>query len=261
MSFKLSFSHLRYSKTKLVDAAMTAGKALLFDNLSLAEASNVMKTEFERPLTKTVTFLSKAMAPTLNDHPASDTKGEKLLLRTLVDPSQRSVYVGDVVAVKVPLETGEKVLVRRLVAQEGDEMISDDSEDEPFRIPRDHCWILGDNEDIPYQEAEDSRTHGPVPYSSIIGRVLYSCRSSTDHGSVENSEDAMEDDQPILEQTFNFPGSTTGARLAYTAFSNSNVTLVEGCTETNHTVGRLFYFIWKESISCGSVCPMQKTVS
>lgn len=36
------------------------------------------------------------------------------------------------------------------------------------------------------QEVKDSRLFGPVSMSSIVGRVIYSLRSSVDHGPVDN---------------------------------------------------------------------------
>jgi hypothetical protein len=47
------------------------------------------------------------------------------------------VYVGDVVAFNSPLHPPDmqNVMIRRVAAMEGDEMVSDDPEDTPFFIP------------------------------------------------------------------------------------------------------------------------------
>lgn len=39
---------------------------------------------------------------------------------------------------------------------------------------------------INWQEANDSRTFGPVPMSDIVGRVIYCLRTAVDHGPVQN---------------------------------------------------------------------------
>lgn len=98
-----------------------------------------------------------------------------------------------------PAALGEQaLLVRRIVALEGDEMISDLPGDEPFvcvcvrptlalhthlsdyrhrlwrSIPPGHAWVTRDNEALPLNEAPDSRTFGPLPLSAITGRCVTS---------------------------------------------------------------------------------------
>uniref|UniRef100_A0A0D9W1Q6 Uncharacterized protein n=1 Tax=Leersia perrieri TaxID=77586 RepID=A0A0D9W1Q6_9ORYZ len=47
-------------------------------------------------------------------------------------------------------------------------------------------------------EARDSRVFGPVPMTDILGRVVYSLRTAVDHGPVENSRMAMNQDSSVL---------------------------------------------------------------
>ncbi len=62
-----------------------------------------------------------------------------------------------------------------------------------------YCWVLADNEDLTFPDVIDSRTFGPLPMESILGRVVYAARSPTDHGPVENSQAGMEQDAAVLE--------------------------------------------------------------
>lgn len=62
-----------------------------------------------------------------------------------------------------------------------------------------HCWVLADNAQLEPPRVIDSRAFGLLPLSAIVGRVLYCARSHTDHGPVENSEEGMAADAPVLE--------------------------------------------------------------
>lgn len=123
--------------------------------------------------------------------------GGTLLIRKLPYPDTRQLYVGDVVLLKDP-EKKDDYLVRRLVATEGYEMISKDEKDAPFVLEENECWVVSANSKLKPKEAKDSRLFGPIPMTSIVGRVIYSLRSAVDHGPVQNSSLATIQDSPVL---------------------------------------------------------------
>ncbi|CAM6091673.1 unnamed protein product [Calypogeia fissa] len=129
--------------------------------------------------------------------PTFVSEGENVLVRSITTPSARSVFVSDVVMLRHPSDPSRK-LVRRVAAVEGDEMLSSNEQDEPFKLERGHCWVLCDNPSINAKEAQDSRTFGPLAVSNIEGRVIYFRRSTVDHGPVLNSDEAMEEDSAVL---------------------------------------------------------------
>jgi len=43
-------------------------------------------------------------------------------------------------------EKPDDLLVRRLAAVEGYEMVSKDEKEEPFILEKDECWVVSDNE-------------------------------------------------------------------------------------------------------------------
>jgi signal peptidase I len=108
---------------------------------------------YRRELTTVMYLSGAAMAPTLNPAAlSSNSTGlvDRLLVRNIPRPSHRSVFVGDVVAFNSPLSptSEQSVMVRRVGAGPGDEMVSDDPDCSPFRIPDGHCWVLADNEEL-----------------------------------------------------------------------------------------------------------------
>lgn len=159
---------------------------------------------FHKQMTSVGVLTGIAMSPTLNSSGLTEPAAvESFLLRSIPRPkAYRSIFDGDVVAFSSPLSStkeADHVMVRRVAALEGDEMVSDDPDCEPFTIPKDHAWVLADNEKLEPKEAIDSRVFGPIPMQSILGRVIYAAQSATNHGYVENSIDAMELDAPVLE--------------------------------------------------------------
>ena len=105
---------------------------------------------FLRLLTASDGPAGAAMAPTLNAKAASPQSGsspsatssssitvEKLLMRCIPRPSLRAVFTGDVVAFNSPLAGpgAEHLMVRRVAAIEGEELITDDPAEEAYTIP------------------------------------------------------------------------------------------------------------------------------
>jgi hypothetical protein len=43
-------------------------------------------------------------------------------------------------------EKSDDLIIRRLAALEGYEMVSSDEKDEPFVLEKDQCWVLADNQ-------------------------------------------------------------------------------------------------------------------
>lgn len=148
------------------------------------------------------------MYPSLNRQVQTDPEAvEKLVVRLLPRPSSRTVWVGDVVAFNSPLgkPSENQVMVRRVAAVEGMEMVAEgegegESEEQDFQIPAGHCWVLADNPEMKPPAVIDSRTFGFIPMANILGRVIYSGSSATEHAPVTNSPLAQAADDPILEQ-------------------------------------------------------------
>ena len=78
----------------------------------------------------------------------------------------RPLRRGDIVVYRAP---GEGVAyVKRVVGLPG-ESIAVPGQDEAVAVPAGTCFVLGDRR----EESKDSRHHGPVPLSSIVGVVRY----------------------------------------------------------------------------------------
>ena len=146
-----------------------------------------------RAITQPLVLAGAAMAPTLNAAARRDAGAvEGLLLWREPGLAPR---VGDVVALTAPaqpdaaasappLEAQGSVLVRRIGAVAGQPLVTDDPADGEVAVPPGCVWVEADNAALPAAAARDSRSFGPVPTSSLIGRVVYSAASATDHGPV-----------------------------------------------------------------------------
>ncbi|OMP03050.1 Peptidase S26A, signal peptidase I [Corchorus capsularis] len=132
------------------------------------------------------------MVPTIGE------QGGTLLVRKIPAADTKKIFVGDVVVLKDP-DNSDNYLVRRLAATEGYEMVSTDEKEEPFVLEKDQCWVLADNEKLKPQEAKDSRLFGPVSMADIVGRAIYCLQTAVDHGPVQNSQDSMHKDAPVLQ--------------------------------------------------------------
>ena len=96
---------------------------------------------YGQQLTTTMYLAGSAMAPCLNRGALVDDKSaiEHLIVRVIPRPTPRSVLLGDIVAFHSPLDQpsdAQHVMVRRVAALEGTEMVSGSSEDKAFHIPR-----------------------------------------------------------------------------------------------------------------------------
>ncbi len=91
--------------------------------------------------------------------------------------------------------------VRRVAAVEGMEMVSSAPGEPPFFIPMGHCWVLADNSNLRPEDGEviDSRSYGHIPFTNVIGRVIYAAASRTDHGPVRNNPSSDEWDGAVVE--------------------------------------------------------------
>ncbi|CAH9051259.1 unnamed protein product [Cuscuta epithymum] len=185
---------IRYLFNKGEYAYSVCKKSYIAGHITEKEASNLLVKNF---FLGKLTFLQhftkgEEMVPTMGP------QGGTVLVRKIAASNPMQVFVGDVVVLKDPVNSGN-FLVRRLTATEGYEMVSTDEKDEPFVIDEDECWVEADNETIKAKDANDSRTFGPVSMDDIIGRVIYCLRSAVDHGPVNNSKLGSQKDAPVLE--------------------------------------------------------------
>jgi len=188
----------------------TCVKAVLTNQtLSITETAEMFQREYLRPTTIVGRLNQNVIGTTHSAIKSRDFFSPvTLVIRRLGNPDIRSVYVGDLVATKAqsddPDGSSEKtkeepLVIRRVVAEEGTEIVSTVSEEEPFELPSGHVWLLPDNDELSVKESMDSRTLGPVSYNDIVGRVVYYCKSPVDHGQVDNSTYAMEEDRAIVD--------------------------------------------------------------
>lgn len=220
MTHRASRYPLRYLTQKLAASLEEVAMQLQSSaTSSFTEALAKGMETFQRQLTAVGVITGAAMIPTLNNFSQSpseinsprDEPSEKFLMRLIPRPSgNRTIFSGDVIAFHSPLDQ-QHIMVRRIAALEGHEMVSDDPDDETFTIPKDHCWVLADNEDLDPPHVIDSRTFGPLPVTTILGRVMYAASSETNHGPIENSTAGMAADAPVLEAELDIETMLAGA--------------------------------------------------
>eukprot|EP00249_Psilotum_nudum_P013200 c24209_g1_i1 orf=653-1270(-) len=145
-------------------------------------------------MTFTFFYRGEEMAPTFA------SEGASVLIRPLPGAISRLVFAGDVLLVKDPrfLDGENKLVLRRVVATEGDGMLSSDVDDKPFYLNEQECWVLCDNKALNPKDAPDSRLFGPLPSDHIVGRAIYAFQSRDQHGPVQNSDLAKKHDFPVL---------------------------------------------------------------
>lgn len=108
--------------------------------------------------TEYVRFTGNAMVPTLDDN-------ETLLeMRRVKD--LEALRPGDVIAMRNPAEAG-KLLVRRITAVPGDELVSTEGKPD-MKLEPSSYWVECDNDKV----AVDSRDFGPVMSEIIMGRCV-----------------------------------------------------------------------------------------
>lgn len=199
-----------YALTKVGVAAEEFFYQLLFnpgarkDGLSstVSKAAAKFTETLSKPMTSVMYIAGTAMCPALN-RKALDERDhvEKLVVRLIPRPSPGNCFLGDVVALESPLgaANAQNVMVRRVAALEGQEMVSDADDVESFVIPTGHCWVLADNPELKPPNVIDSRTFGHIPITNVIGRVIYRAASLTDHEPVVNSHDAVVADRYVID--------------------------------------------------------------
>ena len=140
MAHRVSF---RYLAAKLAASAEEVALQMQSSaTTGLTEALAKGMEAFRRELTGVGVVTGLAMAPTLNAAAVTQADAaEKFLMRLIPRPAaNRSVFDGDVVAFTSPLISpgaGEQILVRRVAALEGDELVSEEEEAEDgYVIPK-----------------------------------------------------------------------------------------------------------------------------
>lgn len=199
-------SWLRYTWQK-IDYAWQIGYKLGAQGESVGKVWKRLSHEIDsilmvKGLTEVIDLTGTAMTPTLNPKAEKDRDAvDHLLLRRIPLPTTRTCHVGDIVAFHSPYRFGDHqtVLVRRIAAMPGDQMLSDSVSFEPFVIPYGHCWVLADNPKSEPSSVVDSRFFGPLPLDHIRGRVIYNGYDKHDHGIVINSPQATPLDDVLLK--------------------------------------------------------------
>ncbi|KAK4537868.1 hypothetical protein CDCA_CDCA14G3893 [Cyanidium caldarium] len=103
------------------------------------------------------------MQPVLNPAPPRD----HVLVNRLA-PRLYQFRRGDIVTAQAPDGSGRKVVVKRLVALEGDSVRHRET-GRVVRVPRGHCWLEGDSTRGSRDSGSD---YGAVPLGLIEGRVM-----------------------------------------------------------------------------------------
>lgn len=133
--------NLRYSFLKARHAVAEVASTVS-SNVTLSAALHTILEAYKSRMTTVMSFAGASMIPTLNPQGGSEPSAvERLLVRQIARPSTKNIFVGDVVAVQSPLSRSaavqpQEVLVRRVAAVEGDEMVSDDPDVEAFELPK-----------------------------------------------------------------------------------------------------------------------------
>ena len=90
----------------------------------------------------------------------------------------RSVLLGDVVAFTSPLASqgdASHVMVRRVAALEGDELVSTSEsgeEEEVMQVPPGQCWVLADNEELKPPQVRVGHPHAATALTSTRSHIV-----------------------------------------------------------------------------------------
>lgn len=71
-----------------------------------------------------------------------------------------------------PVLPSQNVLVRRVGAGPGDELVAREMAPASYTIPEGHCWVVADNEQLQPPHVIDSRSFGPLPLQNVLGRIM-----------------------------------------------------------------------------------------
>lgn len=106
------------------------------------------------------------MEPTIRSH------GDIILVNKMARRFRR----GDITVCVSPQDAG-KLICKRIVATEYDELVIEDDTDKLYglgrsrsyvRVPRGHVWVEGDNR----ERSHDSRHFGAIPLGLVQGRAI-----------------------------------------------------------------------------------------
>lgn len=154
-NFRYSLLKLRHAVAEVTSSASP--------NISLASAIQSTLEAYKARLTTVIAFTGASMAPTLNPDASSNPSAvERLLVRQIGRPSAKNIFVGDMVALHSPLApvaSAQNVLVRRVAAMEGDEMVSDDPETVPFSLPEVCVGVADVGKELASRSAECCSVH------------------------------------------------------------------------------------------------------
>jgi len=75
---------------------------------------------------------------------------------------------GDIVVFVSP-KNPYSYVIKRVIAQEGDEVLSHIGEESRVVIPKGHCWVEGDN----WENSVDSNKYGPLPTGLVFGLATH----------------------------------------------------------------------------------------
>ncbi|XP_020626488.1 mitochondrial inner membrane protease subunit 2-like [Orbicella faveolata] len=110
--------------------------------------------------------LGISMQPTLNPNP--HLSSDKVVVNCWAVRQFEGINRGDIVTLIDPTDPGG-VLIKRVIALEGDHVKSLNYKKKIVKIPQGHCWVEGDN----HSHSHDSNSFGPVTIGLIKGKATH----------------------------------------------------------------------------------------